>query len=492
VWVVGDLIIGCIIITMIYLFSRSRIKELWILAVISYVCAPLINWQNTTINSGYAVTGLLAVFCLYDLYRKKIRLTLVIQIFLLYTSAHILIVLLATFFNGVFTLTTLTNIIGILHNCIGIVALALQAQRINDGQPAVKSALWKGGIIAVAINIVFGLFQVIWMEGGYRLTYLLYTGQNRIGIIQQMHELGFFYRMFGTSYTPITTSLFFLLVTTMVFVWMLKKLRVQVWHYTIFSIVFAVCLLTFSKTLILGVWIIFFCGALLKMLEKGKAFFKQAEMVAWLKRVSAMAASIACAFVICTVICYPTPLRGQVNYYFGTVLSTPLLSLESRYAINTDKIDEMVKEIDEVSKEPRQSEPQKEIGGVAKIPGQSKSQPEQKHMSAALAVFLVHPFLGVGPSPIWGEFLGDSEVYGILHNGGAVLFFVTVLFYGWLWVCFVYNKDLLRTLLFVCIALSCFAVPALMYNVTMPFLAYCFSFETEKLLIPKRLKGIMI
>ena len=101
------------------------------------------------------------------------------------------------------------------------------------------------------------------------------------------------------------------------------------------------------------------------------------------------------------------------------------------------------------------------------------------NMEGAFGVFVKHPIIGVGPLPVEGEFMGDSEYISILHDGGILRFLTYGYFYCGLALYYFLRKCNHELIMLVGIGMGAVSMMVFSYGCIIPFMAYCIC-EQEK------------
>ncbi len=132
--------------------------------------------------------------------------------------------------------------------------------------------------------------------------------------------------------------------------------------------------------------------------------------------------------------------------------------------VNKNRMIEKYEQSQLVANKQENSEKKKADGEDKKLTGST---------AGALEVFFKHPIIGVGPAPIQGEFIGDSQIVSVLHDGGIINALLYLVFYGGIFIYYCMKKKNIQCMIILCLFLGCIAIPVFVYSITIPFMSLC-------------------
>lgn len=455
------------VIIVVLSFSYLKERKLFMIAIIvSYICCPYIKIGGVEINGIYILTVLIAILALKEVIQKKAKFKKIHFFFCIAMFSYLLIALIAGAVNGVLDTSTIVSIIGMGNIWVGIICLSLLLQNKDKDNILIHSIFFIN-----CIHTVFGVIQLLSVDLGYLLTSQLFAKADRIQPLLTMKELNAFYRVFGACYSPTILGSYVLIACGYIIACILaNKGKNNLYFLLIHTLLLG--LFAFSKTVIIGIFVILLIIVLFFA-------FLQKEIKNNLKQALRMLIAVLLCFIIVTVICYPTRLQMQVNYYFGVIVSTPMQALTSRYG-------EALKDYKEGTLDKVYQQMQEMEGLSGKTEQEMNGKTEQEMIDStgatkAVACFFKHPVLGVGITTIGGEFIGDSQYITVLHHSGVLGFVLFALFYGVLFITSITKKNLKKLSILLSIAMCGVAINILEIAVAIPFLAFCIEGqENEK------------
>ena len=425
-YVINDVILVIFSGVLTYYLAKGNRNKTIVLSVFLYCCAPVIKFQERGINPAYLVTGILCVW-IFNLYIKKnIKWTWKLILFFVINVLSICVVFLAWILTGKYVMSQLIHFVGMGQIVIGIIALCI----ICPEYEAFCDNFSVGIKGAIVWNFVMVILQMFVPKVGFSITKLFYTYAGHSSPLLVMEEEGRFLRAFGASYSPTETGGFALLVIALLIARIYKKGTWKKEMPFLFMILF-VGIFAFSKAVIIGVFIVFAFSCAI--------FFLLKKKLQW-ERMFAVLIFIVVTFLIVGGIGNKIGLSGQVDYYFGKLLN-PISSLETRYGVTNGNTDGL--------------------------------NMQNGNLDKTIEVIKGNWLFGVGPAPISGEFIGDSQFIVSLHDGGAVNVFlhlalyITLFIFGWK------SKNDVECI-FICVfAIECIFIPVFFCSYSIPFVSFC-------------------
>ncbi|HHX36421.1 MAG TPA: hypothetical protein GX717_00395, partial [Clostridiaceae bacterium] len=322
-------------------------------------------------------------------------------------------------------------------NVIWLVAL-LALILLQLDRSTVKRTLATAFAVFMLITSALVLYQKINFVSAYRFMDVFYVSNYRFKPLFMMWKADGFDRVMGPFFTPILLGTTLLLVVAVLLAYLLSEARSWLSYFAtgIILLATAIGILSFSKTYMLGVPLLFLVTLVLIFLIKEKRRERLTRLLGLFLLVVAVYALV--------YVSLPEHMDNIKHYYYDFLLK-PFGALSSRYEGIAEP---MVNQIAE--------DAPKAVNGIAKN---------------AFAIFKEHPLFGVGPVPIRGEFLGDSQIIVTLHNGGIVASLAYLIFYIGNFVRSFINKDLTRMLIIIALGMGCVASMMLTLPSTLPFIA---------------------
>lgn len=449
----------CLVITILYL----KEKKSWaiVLTMVGLCIMPVIKVLPVDINGSYLFTVMLFMLLIRDLVTRRYSLKSInknIKIYSLLMAAILVVYVIAWFINGNPNFSGLIALAGNINYIASVAILAILIDSIDTvtDRYRIKKVFFVFILITVAINLVFTFLQAYVYDAGLWVTDTLYGSEHRYGPINQIINYGRFSRLYGTFFTPIILGGFSLLAAILMFTLFTQE-KLNKYYLILGSAATFIGVLSLTKTLLLGVPVI-----LVGLIILG--FFLDKELrKEYLKRTMAV--------ILCVAISYgagylftPNDNKGHAKYYFGMILN-PVDALSSRYAgiFNKDETVVPAPDDEDYLEEPLEQDDDEPKGIV----------------DSAFGVFKKHAVIGVGLSPINGEFMGDSYFISILHNGGLVAFSLFVILFCYLFFTSLKKKYFDKVVLLVGLAACCLSMPVLSYPFSIPFFAYILKKDEE-------------
>ncbi|MDI9470546.1 MAG: hypothetical protein QM296_10110 [Bacillota bacterium] len=321
-------------------------------------------------------------------------------------------------------------------------------------------------VALVVTGLVFSVLQRGFYQIGWPLTWQLYQTDSHQAPLLAMQEEGVFSRSFGPFYSPTIFGTSLLLSIGVLAAIIIRPTvsdpvpvrRQRLLALPLLGLSISLGIFAFAKSVIIGVPFMLLYSLLLlppllvlrRRLDggtgAGKLRLDGDFRAAWRRSVSELARPLAVMAVVAffayfiTWFLIPSWQPGARAYYYGFLIN-PFGSLETRYGLPTDMIN--------IDRPPRD-------GGI---------------LISALLQFFEHPVFGVGPLAVAGEFLGDSQINKVLHNGGIVAALAYVVFYARLYWLGLGSKDRVIVILTPLVLLGCLATPLLDTRQSVPVLA---------------------
>ena len=313
-------------------------------------------------------------------------------------------------------------------------------------------------LITVAVNLIFAVLQRAFYQ---------YASDGRYKPLNEVAKLGYFDRIFGTFYSPTLLGLTALMMLAFLLsVWLgrqpglweksglgdrsdvtaAQKARQQTGLILVASaLLLHLAIIAYTKIVILGlpVFIIYWVILLAFFPAQRKAMYQR-----W-----AVILGLAAAVYVITYFTIPAFSHNARDYYYGLLLQ-PLNSLTSRYG--SVKLNQSTQNME---------------AAVNSNSGITAS---------AVEVIKNHWLIGVGPLSIKQEFLGDSQVVQVLHNGGVLALLCYLSFYGYVYLKGWCYKNLPLLSLIPAFLIGALAAVAMDSRQMMPFIAFLI-YETTAL-----------
>ncbi len=429
---INNLIILLAIVSLIFLYCKSNFEWLLILSGVYYSCLPIIQLADNKINSAYIITLFFIIIFIFDIFKqKKILLNRIQKAYLSTNIAILVVYFIAWVTNGNLYLSIIIPFIGIGQAFIAVLGMSYQYQLHNKNIRLVNILL-KTILITSVIHIIFSFIELFNFELGKYLIMNLYSSESRMTVESLLYG---FTRAFGASYTPVDVGVYILVSISFIIGYFVPKKNNEWNKYALAYLSSFVGLLLFSKVVIIGIPIIMMLTFLFMLIfyksiikELFRTYFKYVII-------------ISISYITVISFANNIGLSSMVNYYF-VENSNPIVALSSRYnnILTETSSDNVLPD------------------GI---------------LVSSFQVFMEHPIIGVGPMAVRNEFLGDSEIIGVLHNGGIIAFLIYAVFYSGLFIYLIINKDLTRILILIAIGMSCVAASTFTISGVFPFLAYC-------------------
>lgn len=423
-WIINFLICIALYSTILYTWSCRRFDKCMALILFGYFCCPVFRFGSLEVNGSYFITLILIIFCSNFIQRGKVRIIISRDGYILYQFGSIALMLTAGILNGVFNAEIIISLIGILNIAIGTYGCIFFFQRINNPFLVLRRAIVRANIL----HMLFAVIQLTNTSAGYWITKQLYVTSSRsIPIDTIMYEVGSFSRIYGATYSPTVLGGYVLFAFSFVLALMLIE-RGENNSLLLLSTVL-LGFMAYSKTAIIGmpvIGLIFLMRPLFSgKMHNSKPFLQCIGL-------------LLVGFGVLLLLAIYFGRLGQVRYYFG-LFSNPLQIFQNRYGSSVDMGDPNA------------------TSGTA----------------GTLALFLKHPIIGVGMLAVLDEVLWDSQYLSLLHDGGIVLFVVTLSFYISVYVRQRKAKGLPQMMILVALMLTAFAVNVFTVTMYIPFIALC-------------------
>lgn len=379
-WIINFLICSVLYLAILYLWRRRYFDQCLSLILFGYFCCPVFRYGAFEVNGSYFITFMLFVICAGYFGSGKIGRNR--DAFLLFQVGSISLTLLAGVLNGVFNQAVIIPLAGLLNLALGTFGCILLFRRVDSPFLVLRKAIVRANIC----HMLFGALQLTNVNAGYTITKQLYaTASKSAPLDTVINELGAFSRIYGATFSPTLLGGYILFAFSFIFALILMEKKMGINNLLLLASTVLLGFMAFSKTVIVGIPLIGFIFLMRSLIYGGKKYGKL-----FLQFISLLLA----AFGVTVLVAACSGHMGVVKYYFGLLLK-PLQVFQSRYGSSIN------------------------MGDPNATSG----------MAGALAIFLKHPVIGVGMVPILDEFLWDSQYLSLLHDGGSVLFVITLSFY---------------------------------------------------------------
>lgn len=428
-WIINCFLCTALCLYIILQWSYSRLDKCLTVALFGYFCCPVFKMGSFEVNGSYLIT--LALFCISaQVFQRKLKLREVK--FLSFQVAFIGIMIMAGCLNGVLSRAIIVPLIGYFNIAIGTFGCIYLFLRVKEPVRVLKRSIVK----ANACHIIFGIIQLTNASIAYKVTGQLYASEGRGGPLKTMEEIGAFMRVFGATYSPTILGGYVLLAFSFVLGCILTEKKQQKGTFALLLSIILLGFMAFSKTAILGILVIGFIFSIKVLLQNRKRcrrFIFRGGLV------------LLTGFGITAAIARYLGFWGQIQYYFGVILSNPFQAFVSRYGngVLMQKPDSLV----------------------------------TSGMAGSVALFRKHPIIGVGMTAVLDEFVGDSQYMTLLHNGGILLCIMTMLFYLSVFWRQKKTKGQLQVMLLTALMLGGVAMDVLTTTNFIPFIAFCIGIE---------------
>lgn len=439
-YLINDIFLLVIVILLIISLKQGKYGYAITITVASYFCAPVIKIKNVGINPAYLFTFVLSIWVFILLLNKRVKISKYVKWFIIGSSVSIVLVGIAWLTHAQCRFSHIVHFMGMVQYMLAIIALCILYSKVENDR--FIDSFYEGIKVAVVWNFLLTILQMFLPKVGIFITQLFYAYQGRDAAIIYTKNIGRFLRAFGAAYSSTVTGGFCLFTLAFLLFILLKK---ESWKKELkfFFMTLFVGLFAFSKAVILGIFILFILLIGFMYLLKIRKNYKRI--------VTCFCVTIL-TFCIIALLGNMLGLSGQVNYYFGKIFS-PLSALETRYG-NIEKNGDHKAE----NRETKSEKGETELEG---------------NLEEAIEVIKDNFFTGVGPAPIRGEFVGDSQYVVTLHDGGIINLLVYIVLYLSIFIVAWRNKNISRCLLITVMALEGISVLVFLYAYAIPFVAFC-------------------
>ncbi|NLL65182.1 MAG: hypothetical protein GX239_05170, partial [Clostridiaceae bacterium] len=419
---------------------KKRYDFGFVISFLYLTTAPVFELGSLSINSSYLLTALLAILFVAELILKRQRLPWHAPI---YGFAFIMLIVVVAYTIGYLQHGTASYksfamaIFGEINVIVLVFLLTLLL--LNLDRDRLKRTFGSAIGIFLIINIGLVIYQKVNFVGAYRFMDEFYVSNHRFKPLFMMWRADGFDRVMGSFFSPVLFGATLLLIVAVLLSYVVthKFSKITVLATVGIMTSSVIGILSFSKTFMLGVPLIFLVAVVILL-------FNRRERSVRLGRLGILFLLTVAVYGF-VYIALPEHMVNVKNYYYGFLLK-PFGSLSSRYeGISESTVNNIAKE--EVTSGHE---------GIA---------------TDAFGIFKMHRFFGVGPVPIRGEFLGDSQFIVTLHNGGLVAAGAYFIFYFYLFVQAFKAQDLMRILVIAVLAMGSFASTMLTLPSTLPFIA---------------------
>lgn len=446
---VNNIIILLVSICTLILYARKKYVSTFCLLGISYVCLPVIKMSSGKgINSAYVLTLVCMLIFINSLIKKRLSYDKIAIYYLVSMIAGLTVMGIGLLLNGNPKVSDLIHFTGMGQYIVTTFMLTILIKSYGID----KRILFRRIIVGVLVlNYCVGLIQLFSWNVGEKITRQLYVYSGKEAPLNTTRdELGRFARIFGTSFTPTTLGIVSLLMLTYILHEMIQEEKVTKSNLILYMASLGLGLLAFSKSTIIGVFLIWALSFFMALIQKR---CKQV-LVLFLKFLG----MIVGTFVIIGSFQCLIGLGPQVDYYYFKA-SNITVALGSRY----DNLGSSLKAEDiSIGREE-----QEEFNGSQEV------EEHTGNLRDTFEIFMEHPFVGVGPSQIKNEFIGDSEYISILHNGGVFTFIIYAIFYGGLLIYYFIQRKTQELFMLLVIGFGGVSMNVFSYGCIIPFLAFC-------------------
>lgn len=445
-WLFNDIIIIIGVGILSYLLYRKLYGNALIVTTLCYTILPVARFKESGINSSYVVSAVFAFWICYLIIKKEFAFSKKIYIFFIADIVSILVILSSWLLQENYVLSHLIHFASMLQFCCGVVGTAILCDLVEKEQ--FQSYFSKALLVISGWNFAITLIQMFLPKVGLLVTKYLYTYAGKDIPLKVMEEQGRFLRAFGASYSAAYTGVLCLIIAAFFLIRLLKK-KNSLESIVAFCMIVFTGLFAFSKTVILGIFIIFVAAVVFESIFEKKIYL--------LKSIKSLVCIIGC-FLLVGILATSIGLDGQVRYYYGKLIA-PLSSLETRYGVQPEQSEEKEKQ-----EEPKEQESQLEVGNLEKT----------------MDVIKQNLLIGVGPAAIDGEFVGDSQYIVSLHDGGIVNAAIYVILYIFLFVNAWKHKKMTSVLFILVFAIGGLSIPIFASGFMIPFIAYVLCSHSEE------------
>ncbi len=330
---------------------------------------------------------------------------------------------------------------------------------------------WTGGIY-LAVSAIFAYWQRIDFASSYLVSTQLYQTPDQQAPFLAMKAVERFERSFGAHYSPSVLGVVLLYFFAIILAYFVERMYHEpikqrtsfIWRDRIGLALLAGILLlahlgifAFSKTVIIGFPIIYLYAMTLLPVILWLASKRHRSDRAYTERGSyrncwTWAVPVLLILVVAYTLAWftlPADQVGARHYYYGFILK-PFYVLQTRY--RETPLD-LVVPLDPAVVDTVTS-------GIT---------------DSALEIWKQSKWVGVGFLPIAQEFLGDSQLASVLHNGGLLAFVLYLVAYTWIFIQALRQRSLLTLFLLPAIFFACLATNAFDFRAFAPFVALAWA-----------------
>lgn len=435
-----NMINGIAVVSMIALVLKGRVFDALMVMLVGLLCAPLSVIGGQSIPFAYLACAGLVVCVLFRARHLKLPRTGSLLMFTTLLWALYVLKWSSTLVcecGQVFSDLKWVVALGQFRNIIiySVSAMLTYNELRNHNNKVRTEKLLSSMVAAFGIAMVLNLgaacIQLVYSELGFSIVKEWYSSESRT-TIQSMERMGTFLRLYGLNYSPVMLGFKSLLSFggTLFYTLMPHDATENRKATLVAALSFINGVLSFSKTFIFGFLICVIVYCIYSVMDKSQD----------LSRVGmrSMHVMLGC-FIIIFVVVAVNANKLQIatglpfNYYFSKIVHAPRDAFASRYRYELVPPDTQL----------------------------------------TYDVIQEHPVLGVGLTSVFGEFGGDSEYLGAMHDGGIVALILTLIE---LWLILRISRR--RRLhmfvgLFLTSGMAGFAMPTLSTDVCMCLLGVC-------------------
>lgn len=431
-----------------HLMNKRKIA-LSIAAVYTFL-APVMVIGERRMNSNYLLTAALLILLVSDLFRRR-EVSRPRRQIAVYGGAMGIVLGMMTLGFVLYGTAGFTAFLMSMAGHVNIILLTLLFT-IYASSLTNRDLVSAGKIVVLTFIISQALmiaYQKLFFESAYYFTWYTYAGDSHYGPLRTMIVTWltpYFYRAFGTFYSPTILGMLSLLLTAVLaMIGVQQQDRKTSRRLMLASLATAtIGAFSLTKSFMLGIMLLAVYIALaVYLLSKDK---KQ-QLKRWIQIPVVVIISLGVAYFV-------VPEEGKPNrdYYYSFILN-PFSAFDSRYQpVDPPDVTE------------------DHTGGF--IPPDTETPPEEGGVLVdAMEVVREHWLTGVGPVAIRGEFTGDSELLRVIHDGGIISVFAYIACFGYFFLRAVKHKLTINLVMIPVIALGSLALNFLTLNTSPLFMA---------------------
>ncbi|TGY42349.1 hypothetical protein E5347_09010 [Clostridium sartagoforme] len=379
----GYIILGifCILIFIRYINN----KEITSITISYCIISPSVQFIGMKLDSSYFL--LVYICMLVILFKKDLRVNKNIKSYFLLTIFICFIYYIAWMFNsGKDVLVMLISLAGILKVGVFMVILySLDCEKLQNNNYIFIKII----SIVTILNLLAILYQVFFPSEAYNIFSELYSS-NTANYYKQDTSLwgkGGFYngrytRYFGLFENPMSLACYSLIAISYVITKISSRLINKKLCTILLIILLYIGFMSTTKTFILGIVLLFIFLAVLQMADKSN------------KKIKLLTITLIMLAFILTIVFYSEIYNLLFEYnpslaYYFSYLKDPVSAFNTRFgSLNGDG-----------------------------------------SLSYVFKIMNENPLIGVGPTSVNGEIVGDNAYVVLIHNGGLIALVTIVGYY---------------------------------------------------------------